>query len=125
MQETIIKYLNELTVDSKKRGTDYFKEEVEEFSLLLSKIISPLQNYNSIIKTPKKDDPKFIGYGLMTKGANTLMAGFELSLNGYLWEPPILLRNALEVFASAWDIIHNPKRLELWQDHKSFKSTGS
>ena len=125
MQETIIKYLNELSADSKKRVTEYFKEEVEEFSLLISKIISPLQNYISITKAPEKDDSKFIGYGLMTKGVNTLMASFELSLNGYFWEPPNLLRNALEGFASAWDIIHNPKRLELWKDHKSFKSTVS
>ncbi len=125
MQETIIKYLNELTADSKKRVTDFFKEEIEEFSLLISKIIIPLQHYNSLNKAPDKDDPKFIGYGLMTKGANTLMAGFELSLNGYFWEPPILLRNVLEGFASAWDIIHNPKRMELWKDHKSFKSTVS
>ena len=125
MQETIKRYLNELTVDSKKRVTDYFKEEVDEFSLLISKIIIPLQNYTSKIKTPAKDDPKYIGYGLMTKGANTLMAGFELSLNGYLWEPPILLRNALEGFASAWDIVHNPKRLEMWKANKYFKSTDS
>lgn len=125
MQERIKRYLNELTADSKKRVTDYFKEEVDEFSLLISKIIIPLNNYISIIEAPEKDDPKFIGYGLMTKGANTLMAGFELSLNGYLWEPPILLRNALEGFASAWDIVHNPKRLELWKDNRSFKSSGS
>lgn len=125
MQKTIKRYLNELTVDSKKRVTDYFKEEVDEFSLLISKIIIPLQNYISTIKTPAKDDPKYIGYGLITKGANTLMAGFELSLNGYLWEPPILLRNALEGFASAWDIVHNPKRLEMWKANKNFKSTDS
>jgi len=126
MQKTIKKrYLNELTVDSQKRVTDYFKEEVDEFSLLISKIIIPLQIYISTIKTPAKDDPKYIGYGLMTKGANTLMAGFELSLNGYLWEPPILLRNALEGFASAWDIVHNPKRLEMWKANKYFKSTDS
>lgn len=125
MQETIKKYLNELTIDSKKRVTDYFKDEADEFSLLISKIIIPLQNYISTIKTPEKDDPKYIGYGLMTKGANTLMAGFELSLNGYLWEPPILLRNALEGFASAWDIVHNPERLEMWKANKNFKSTDS
>ena len=53
------------------------------------------------------------------------MAAFELSLNGYFWEPPILLRNALEGFTSAWDIIHNPKRFEIWKDNKKFKSTDS
>lgn len=61
----------------------------------------------------------------MIKGANTLMAGFELSLNGYFWETPILLRNALEEFASAWDIVHNPERLEIWKANKNFKSTDS
>ena len=125
MQETIIKYLNELSADSKKRLTDYFKEEVEEFSLLISKIINPLENYNNKNPAAEKDDPELIAYGLMIKGANTLMASFELSLNGYFWEPPNLLRNALEGFASAWDIMHNPKRLESWKDYKSFKSTVS
>lgn len=92
MQETIIKYLNELSADSKKRVTDYFKEEVEEFSLLISKIIIPLQNYISLNQATGKDDPELNAYGLMTKGANTLMASFELALNGYFWEPPNLLK---------------------------------
>jgi hypothetical protein len=125
MQKEIKYYLNELTLGSKKRVTNHFKEEVDEISLLLSKNIILLQNYISTIKTPSKDDPQYIGYGLMTKGTNTLMAGLELSLNGYFWEPPILLRNALEGFASAWDIIHNPKRFEIWKANKKFKSTDS
>lgn len=125
MQETIIEYLKELSADSRKRVADYFKEEVGEFSLLISKIIIPLQNYISLNQATGKDDPELNAYGLMTKGANTLMASFELSLNGYFWEPPILLRNALEGFATAWDILHNPERLESWKDHKNFKSTVS
>lgn len=123
MQEKILEYLNGLSADSKIRVTDHFKEEVEEFSLLISKVLAPLQNYIKINPAAKKDDPELIAYGLMTKGANTLMASFELSLNGYYCEPHILLRNALEVFASAWDIMHNPKRLEAWKKNKNFKST--
>jgi len=59
----------------------------------------------------------------MTKGANTLGAAFELSLSGYLWEPPALLRIALETFAVAWDIVHNPKRFQSWLNLKKFEST--
>ena len=102
MQNIIQKYLLEMSADSKARLTAYFREEVAEFSLLLSKIILPLQNYHS--ETPEIDteDPNSFAFGIMTKGASTLMAAFELSLNGYFWEPPSLLRNAIEGFASAW-----------------------
>lgn len=46
---------------------------------------------------PERDgnNPKQVAFGLMTKGTNTLLATFELSLNGYLWEPAILLRTLL------------------------------
>ena len=67
MQEAIKRYLNELTADSKKRVTNHFKEEIDEFSLLISKIIIPLQNYISTIKTPPKDDPKYVAYGFNDK----------------------------------------------------------
>jgi hypothetical protein len=56
---------------------------------------------------------------------NTLMAAFELSLGGYMWEPSILLRSALEGCATAWDLVHNKSRFELWKAKRKFDSTDS
>ena len=125
MRETVLKYLNELAPESKARLTKHFSEEVEEFSILVSQTIVTLQNYHRINPTCNDDDPKAIAYEIMTKGANTVMAAFELVLNGYLWEPPILFRNALEGFASAWDVVHNEKRFQLWKKKGKFSSTDS
>jgi len=90
------------------------------------RIIEILQRYHERNKMRDENNPKEIAFSLMTKGANTLMAGFELALGGYMWEPPILFRSALEGFATAWDIVHNPARFVLWKAKgKSFQSTDS
>lgn len=125
MEKTVHKYITELATESKCRLTRHFADEVEEFSILIGKTITILQNYNkSNVLTPDKT-PKSEAYNIMLKGTNALMAGFELVTGGYLWEPPILFRNALEGFASAWDIVHNPERFELWEKEKKFNSTDS
>ena len=114
MQETTLKYLRELAPESKTRLTIHFAAEVEEMSVLLSRAMEALQNYHKANPQHDAENPKQVAFGLMTKGANTLMAAFELSLSGYLWEPSILLRSALEGFATAWDLVHNGPRFELW-----------
>jgi hypothetical protein len=78
-----------LAPNSKARVTKHFLEEVDEFCTLISHIIVTLQNYYSLNPIYHCDKPKPVAYGIMTKGANTLMAAFELVLGGYLWEPPI------------------------------------
>lgn len=125
MQETTLKYLRQLAPESKTRLTIHFAAEVEEMSLLLSRAMEALQNYHRANPQHDADNPKQVAFGLMTKGANTLMAAFELSLSGYLWEPSILLRSALEGFATAWDLVHNGPRFELWKAKRKFDSTDS
>lgn len=124
MNKTVFNYINKLASESKARLTNHFSEEVDEFCTLISQLIIILQNYHGT-QIFASEDPKAIAYGLMTKGANTLMAAFELVLGGYFWEPPILFRNALEGFASAWDIVHNEKRFKAWKGKGKFKSTDS
>ena len=46
-----------MSADSKDRLTGYFRDEVGEFSLLLSKIILPLQNYHSEKPQIDTEDP--------------------------------------------------------------------
>lgn len=125
MKDTVLKYFRELAPESKARLSKHFAEEVEEIATLISRMIQTLQNYQKLNPIYDDNDPKQVAYALMTKGANTLMAAFELVLSGYLWEPPILLRNALEGFASAWDIVHNETRFKAWQAKNKFSSTDS
>ncbi len=125
MQDTALNYLRQLGPDSTVRLTVHFAVEVEEMSLLISRAMEALQNYHK--SNPKHDpeNPKQVAFGLMTKGVNTLMAAFQLALSGYLWEPSILLRSALEGFATAWDLVHNPARFEEWKTKRKFDSTFS
>jgi len=125
MKKTVLKYLYDLAPDSKGRLTKHFADEVEEFGILIATMIETLQNYKSLNQTHDENVPKQVAYGLMTKGANTLMAAFELALNGYMWEPPVLFRSALEGFASAWDIVHNDTRFTIWRTGKKFDSADS
>lgn len=102
-----------------------FSDEVDEFSHLLFRIVHILQSYHALNKKHDETSPKEVAFSLMTKGANTLMAGFELAIGGYMWEPAILFRSALEGFAVAWDIVHNPERFKQWKSGKGFKSSES
>ena len=125
MNESVLKYLREQSFLTKERLTAHFSAEVEEFSLLLSMMMRTLQHYHA--QNPAHDftDAKAIAFRLMTKSASTLTAAFELTLSGYLWEPPALLRNALEGFAVGWDVVHNKDRLDIWNADKKFDSSDS
>ena len=125
MQEAALKYLRELAAESKTRLTVHFADEVEEMAILTSRAMQALQNYHRVNPQYDANDAKQVAFGLMTKGANTLMAAFELSLGGYLWEPSILLRSALEGCATAWDLVHNKSRFELWKARRKFDSSDS
>ena len=125
MQETALKYLRQLAPESKTRLTVYFTAEVEEMSALTARAMETLQNYHRVNGQHDGENPKQVAFGLMTKSVNTLMAAFELSLGGYFWEPSILLRSALEGFATGWDLVHNKSRFELWKTGRKFDSSDS
>jgi len=125
MEATVLKYVRELSPESRARVAAHFSKEVDEFAFLVAKLTETLQRYHA--RNPKHDEsnPKEVAFALMTKGANTLMAGFEVVLTGYMWEPPILFRSALEGFAVAWDLVHNGPRFVTWKAGKKFDSTDS
>jgi len=125
MQKTVAEYFELSGRDTRSRMTVHFDPEVKEFVRLVSALITLLGRFNAAKPQYDKESPHHAAFGLMTKGANTLGAAFELSLSGYLWEPPALLRVALETFAVAWDIVHNPKRFQTWVVGKKFDSTSS
>jgi hypothetical protein len=125
MEAAVLKYLGELSPEARARVAEHFSSEVGEFAFLVAKITETLQHYHAQHPSHDESDPKEVAFALMTKGANTLMAGFELALTGYMWEPPVLFRNALEGFAVAWDIVHNEARFFIWKSRGKFDSTKS
>lgn len=125
MEANVLKYLRELSPEARTRVAAHFTKEVGEFAFLAAKITETLQHYYARNPKHDEDNPKEVAFALMTKGANTLMAGFELVLTGYKWEPPILFRSALEGFAVAWDVVHSDPRFAAWKACKKFDSTDS
>jgi hypothetical protein len=125
LESEVLGYLRELSPEARSRALTTFRKEVEEFAHLAFRIVETLQRYLAQSKMHDESNPKEPAFALMRKGANTLMAGFELVIGGYMWEPAILFRSALEGFAVAWDIVHNPARFEAWKKQKSFNSTDS
>lgn len=125
MEAAVLKYLRELSPEARTRVAMHFSSEVGEFAFLVAKITETLQHYHARHPSHDDNDPKEVAFALMTKGANTLMAGFELALTGYMWEPPVLFRSALEGFAVAWDLVHNEPRFLTWKARGKFDSTKS
>jgi len=125
MTDIVAEYFSHLSRDTRSRMEEYYASETDEFVRLTSSIVSMLIRFEAANAKYEKESPYHSAYGLMTKGANTLGAAFELAINGYLWEPPTLLRVALETYSVAWDIVHNPDRFMKWKENKKFDSTFS
>jgi hypothetical protein len=125
MPDYVTEYFAKSAADTRARMNVHYKSEIDEFARLVTAIISPLQRFNEANPQFDKNRPLHFAYGLMTKGANSLAAAFELALSGYMWEPPTLFRVALETFSVGWDIVHNPARFKSWCKDKKFDSTRS
>jgi hypothetical protein len=122
--EYIAEYLHDSGPECKSRLTKTYAAEIIEFSFLTNKLRETLTAYQSN-RSGDAHTALDVAYGLMTKAVNTMMAGFELALSGYYWEPPILFRNAVEGCATAWDVAQNENSFTLWQSSKPFKSADS
>ena len=125
MSDYVTEYFANSAADTRARMNGHYKPEVGEFARLITAIITSLQRFNGANPQFDKSRPLHFAYGLMTRGANTLAAAFELALSGYMWEPPTLFRVALETFSVGWDIVHNPARFKSWCEDKKFDSTRS
>ncbi len=125
MKKTVEEYFVQSAFNTRSRMTAHYEAEIGEFVRLISALIDLLGRFHTAKPQYDKKRPYHAAFGLMTKGANTLGAAFELSLGGYFWEPSTLLRVALETFAVAWDIVHNPKGFQSWLSLKKFESTKS
>jgi hypothetical protein len=118
-------YLTEISLECRGRLIRTFSEEITEFMYLLSKMRGTLQAFSAESAEQERMSARGFAHNLMHRGANTLMASFELALSGYQIEPPILFRNAIEVCALAWDIVGDKKIFASFQKDKKFHSADS
>lgn len=123
MNSIVQEYFSRLSLESRQRMEESYSSEKDEFVRLMDLLVSMLIRFEAANPNLTKENPYQPAFGLMTKGANTLGAAFELTVNGYLWEPPALLRVALETFSVGWDIVHTPDRFEIWKAGMKFDST--
>jgi hypothetical protein len=74
----------------------------------------------------KTSDNDFQSALLFWTALNTYLSGVELFRRGYSKEPQMIMRNVLEIFASAYDMHIHPEKLNILQnDPKNFDSTMS
>lgn len=85
-------------------------------------------SYTILLDVIKSDDKlpanDFQGALIYWGALNTILGSIELLRRGYTNEPQVLMRNALEAFAVAWDFHVNPERYkEFMANVERFKST--
>ncbi|MBU1349714.1 MAG: hypothetical protein ABIJ23_03705 [Candidatus Magasanikbacteria bacterium] len=109
----------------------------KKFDILYSQEISNIAeemaiSYQILFDIINKEDQLIISDNdfqsalLFWTALNTYLSGIELVRLGYSKEPPMIMRNVLEIFASAYDIHVHPEKLDILRNNpKKFFSTKS
>jgi len=109
----------------------------QEFDILYSQEISDIAeelaiSYQILFDILNKEDQSktsdndFQSALLFWTALNTYLSGVELFRRGYSKEPQMIMRNVLEIFASAYDIHIHPEKFNILQnDPKNFDSKKS
>ena len=107
----------------------YDKRYADEIKDLVEDLADTYNELYQVINRPDQDkipDNEFQAFALCWTGLNTLLAALNLFRAGYPREPHMLTRNALEIFATAYDIAANKDRfVTLTQTPEKFHSTDS
>ncbi|MBY0294131.1 hypothetical protein K2Q08_02250, partial [Patescibacteria group bacterium] len=105
------------------------KRYADELNDLVEDLADTYNELYQVINHPDQDkipDNEFHAFALCWTGLNTLLAALTLFREGYPREPHMLTRNALEIFATAYDIAANRDRFEiLTKTPDKFDSTDS
>src|SRR5271168_2309192 len=105
-----------------KRYADELNDLVED----LADTYNELYQVVNRLDQDKIPDNEFHAFALCWTGLNTLLAALSLFRMGYPREPHMLTRNALEIFATAYDIAANRDRfVMLIKTPRKFDSTDS
>ncbi len=120
---------NSLHLTSNKIAQEFdtlYSQEISEIAEEMAtsyQILFNVINKEDQSKTPDND---FQSALLFWTALNTCLSAIELLRRGYNKEPQMLLRNILEIFASAYDIHIHPEKLNILRyKPKEFDSTKS
>jgi hypothetical protein len=120
--KTLTTTRNAITEAFDRKYADEISELVEDLAYsykLLSRVLNSEQQH----KIPDNQHQALV---LCWTGLNTLLAALDLYRGGYMREPQMLIRDALEIFAAAYDIFVNESRYELLKaGSKDFNSADS
>ena len=125
-KETIISQLQNKSNEISLAFDIKYKDEISDISNELSYVFNILSTVINREDQSIVSDQDFQSACLFWTGLNTILAGVELFRRGYNKEPQMLLRNALEIFATGYDIHKNLNRYqELTNNPNKFSSTDS
>ena len=125
MSNIIKNYLKETRfVVSKKTSSIYSEEESVICDILESAwyiLMKFKDKYDS-----EGDKPIVASFSLLTKSINSILASYELCMEGYIIESGVLLRHIIEAICVSYDIYINEDRFkDFLYNKEKFKSTKS
>ncbi len=125
MSNIIKNYLKETRfVVSKKTSSIYSEEESVICDILESAwyiLMKFKDKYDS-----DGDKPIVASFSLLTKSINSILASYELCMEGYIIESGVLLRHIIEAICVSYDIYINEDRFkDFFYNKEKFKSTKS
>ena len=125
MSNIIKNYLKETRfVVSKKTSSIYSEEESVICDILESAwyiLMKFKDKYDS-----EGDKPIVASFSLLTKSINSILASYELCVEGYIIESGVLLRHIIEAICVSYDIYINEDRFkDFLYNKEKFKSTKS
>ncbi|MFA4941132.1 MAG: hypothetical protein WC582_00850 [Patescibacteria group bacterium] len=124
-KEAIIRQLKETSVQIGERMDVVCDQEIgdiaEELAIAYSQLLKIINENKS-----KVSDNDFLAATTLWTACNTILAGLDLFRRGYSIEHLMLLRNSLEIMASAYVIhVDNKKYIVMRDTPDKFDSTGS
>ena len=128
MKENILKNLQ---IGSDAIAKEFDVIHTEDLAKIAEELAAAYQTLQGLLNKGDDDptrlnDADFQSALIYWSALNTIFSGVDLLRRGYLKEPQMLMRNALESFSAAYDIHVNPeKRDQLLQGSKKFDSTDS
>lgn len=123
--------LNNLQTGSDSIAKEFDTLHAEEVTKIVGELATSYQTLQTLLNKGDEDptrlsDVDFQSALIYWSSLNTIFSGVDLLRRGYLKEPQMLMRNALESFSAAYDIHVHPEKLDqLLQGSKKFDSTDS
>lgn len=120
----MLSYIKGCSQEIATRFDELFSGEMESFATEMTSTFSILQKARNYTKQPGASEIDHNSVMILWSKANSLISAFELVRRGYIVEPLILARHALEGAAVVVDILKSPQKLSKFFSQK-YKSTGA